>query len=161
MEGFSGEAALQLLKSMADHVQQSLTDLSEIQPPQVAHEQNIAQINNLLHQGFERLCEPQAGDTSTIKNTIVQYSGERRIMEMNGLRDAENTCRSQVAAVLQTLSNRLVATLPTSMLDQSRQNLATGALEPYLIGDLRQRTVQIEPHSANGSERREVNGMSV
>lgn len=161
MATISGETALQLIQGMANHIQNSLTDLSKIQPPQVAHEQNIAQINTLLHQCFERLRERQASDTSNIKNEIVRYSGERKMMEMNGLRDAENACGSQVAAVLQALSDRLVATLPPSFFDQSRQNLATGALQPFLLGDLRQVPVRMESQRVSGTACQEVSSMSI
>ncbi|KAK8141253.1 hypothetical protein G3M48_000440, partial [Beauveria asiatica] len=93
MTGMTDESALKTLQYMAEYVQKSFADLNDIQPPQVVYDHTISQINVVLHRCFERLREKQPHDAGSIENEIVRYSGGRKMLEVNGLRDAENACR--------------------------------------------------------------------
>lgn len=140
---------------MADHLKECFDDFNSIQSPRAKHEHEVVQINSLLQQCFERLRNQQPDDVSVIESEIVQYAGERKILEMSGLRDAENAYKDQVAAVLQALSDRLVATLHPSFFQHSLQAYAAGTLKSYAPDDLEQVMVQKMPHGDNSGVHQE------
>ncbi len=155
--GGSGESALRVLQRMADHLTKSFADLNEIQPPQVLHEQSVAQINSILQQCFKRLREQQPEEAGSIETEIIQYAGDRKSLEINGLRNAEDAWKERVATVFQELSDRLVATLQPPYFQQSLQRFTAGTLEPCLLYDPEQATVEELPDSANVGTCHEVN----
>lgn len=155
----SDESALRVLQRMTAHLQKSFAELNEIKPPQVLHEQNVAQINCILQQCFRRLRDQRPEDAAGIENDILRYAVERKSLEINGLRNAEDVWKDQVATVFQTLSDRLVATLQPSFFQQSLQKVAAGTFEPCLIDGPEQAAVEEVPDSANVDTRHEVNTM--
>ncbi len=153
----SGESALRVLQRMADHLAKSFADFNEIQPPQILHEQSVAQINNLLQQCFKRLRERRPEDAGNIENEIIQYAGERKSLEINGLRNAEDAWKERVATVFQDLSDRLVVTMQPPFFHQSLQKFTARTLEPCSIYDPEQATAEEVPDSANVGTCHEVN----
>lgn len=145
----SRESALGVLQRLADDLERSFADFNEIQTPQVLHEQSLAQVNSILQQCFKRLREQRPEDADSIENEIIQYAGERKSLELNGPGYAEDAWKERVATVFQGLSDRLVATLPPPFFQQSLQKLTAGALEPCLLYEPEQATVEDVPDSAN------------
>ncbi|KAH8713583.1 hypothetical protein HC256_006714 [Beauveria bassiana] len=159
--GGSGESALRVLQRMADLLTKSIADFDGIPTPQDLHEQSVAQINSILQQCFKRLREQRPEDAGSIENEIIQYAGERKSLEMNGLRNAEDAWKERVATVFQELSDRLVATLQPPFFQQSLQKFTAGTLEPCLLYDPEQASVEEVPDSANVGTCHEINHHAV
>ncbi|KAJ4146958.1 hypothetical protein LMH87_001511 [Akanthomyces muscarius] len=156
----SSESASRVLHRLADHTKKAFADFNEIQPPQVLHDQIVAQLNSVLQQCFKRLHEQRPEDAGSIENEIIHYAGERKSLELNGLKYAEDAWKERVATVFQELSDRLVATLPPPFFQQSLQKFNARTLEPCLLYDPEQATEEV-PDSASLGTCHEINRHSV
>lgn len=154
----SSESASRVLHRLADHTKKAFADFNEIQPPQVLHDQIVAQLNSVLQQCFKRLHEQRPEDAGSIENEIIHYAGERKSLELNGLKYAEDAWKERVATVFQELSDRLVATLPPPFFQQSLQKFNARTLEPCLLYDPEQATEEV-PDSASLGTCHEVNSL--
>ncbi len=61
----------------------------------------------------------------TIEDEIVQYAGERKIIETQGLKDAENEYEDQIASLLQSLSEQLVITIGPAIVKRLLQKFVS------------------------------------
>ncbi len=92
--------AVLVLQQIKEHVVRAASEFGEIPSPETRHKEKVAQIDALIGQSFKSLRERQSSDYKTIEDEMVQYAGERKILETKGLRDAENEYGDQIASLL-------------------------------------------------------------
>lgn len=117
--------SLLVLGEINDHVRQSTTRMDEIKIPTVIYAEKIEEIDAQIRDCFRRFRFLQSADNETNETDIIRHAGERKMLELNGLRDAENTYAKQLASVLQTLSDQLITTLGPDTVKRSLQNTST------------------------------------
>ncbi|KAM3526961.1 hypothetical protein MY4038_006577 [Beauveria bassiana] len=125
--------ALLVLGEIQDHVEQAITRRDRTKVPTVAHAERIAKIDVQLQYYFQRFrCLQPTDDNKTVEDDIIRYAGERKMLEVNGLGDAENAYENQIAAVLQSLSDQLITTLGPAAVNHSLRKIDVQKLEEYI-----------------------------
>ncbi|KID82203.1 hypothetical protein MGU_10461 [Metarhizium guizhouense ARSEF 977] len=128
--------AIQALQRIKDLVFQAAAEFGEIESPETAHEENIAKVNALLQERFHLLRDHRgSGDEQTIQDEIVQYAGDKKILEIYWA-DAEKEYTSQIETVLQRLCDQLTPAMGSAVVKRSLQKLPTEKLKHYLPDNL-------------------------
>ncbi|KAJ6779600.1 hypothetical protein PWT90_08382 [Aphanocladium album] len=119
-----------VLRLILGHVEEANRRLDETKVPAVARAETLEKIDGQILDCFQRLLDcPQPTDArKSTQDDIVRYAGERKLVEIYGLRDAEITYEKQTASVLQKLSVQLITALGPAVLEQSLQTISPQTL---------------------------------
>lgn len=129
--------ASEVLKRIRLQVQETAITIDKVKTPTIVLAEKIGKIVAHLENCFHRLGSlALANEAKTIQDDIIQHAGEKRILEVFGLQDAEDAYKKQMAVVLETFSRQLVTTLGPARVRQSLLDIDSPFLDEHIAVEM-------------------------
>ncbi|PMB67549.1 hypothetical protein BM221_007219 [Beauveria bassiana] len=101
--------ARQVLRQVEDLIIHASAMMNGVQPPAAVFAEKMEKIVTHLENSFQRYGSPALAESNkkAIRDDIIRHAGEKRMLEENGLQDAENAHETQLVAVLTTFLSQV------------------------------------------------------